>query len=259
MQRGRPASVLTVTLAASPSSPAAFQRIPPIRAAARRAGGPGTFVGGATAQEVDLRSAATRDTVVVAPMILFVVFVVLGLLLRSLVAPTLLIATVVLSFGAALGAGVLVFAHAFGYPGEDPSMPLFAFLFLVALGVDYNIFLMARVREEALAVGTRAGVIRALVSTGPVITSAGIVLAGTFAALASLPLIGFTELGVVIALGVLLDTLLVRTVLVPALVLELDRRIWWPAALARPAEQPAPAGGDRLSASSSRDGMLSVP
>jgi RND superfamily putative drug exporter len=259
VQRGRPASVLTVTLAANPSSPAAFQRIPPIRAAARRAGGPGTLVGGATAQEVDLRSAATRDTVVVAPMILFVVFVVLGLLLRSLVAPTLLIATVVLSFGAALGAGVLVFAHAFGYPGEDPSMPLFAFLFLVALGVDYNIFLMARVREEALAVGTRAGVIRALVSTGPVITSAGIVLAGTFAALASLPLIGFTELGVVIALGVLLDTLLVRTVLVPALVLELDRRIWWPAALARPAEQPAPAGGDRLSASSSRDGMLSVP
>jgi RND superfamily putative drug exporter len=191
------------------------------------------LIGGPSAQELDLRSAATRDKNVIVPLIVIVVFLILALLLRALVAPALLIATVLLSYGAALGTGAYLFKHVFGYPGEDPSLELFTFLFLVALGVDYNIFLMARVREEALTLGTRAGAVRALEVTGPVITSAGIVLAGTFSALASLPLIGFTELGFVIAFGVLIDAFLVRTILVPALVIELDRRVWWPSALGR--------------------------
>jgi RND superfamily putative drug exporter len=246
VQHGDAASLFTATLTANPSSRSAFALIAPLRAAAEAAGGSGTLVGGPTAQEVDQRAAATRDTKVIVPMILLVVFAVLGLLLRSLLAPLLLIATVLLSYGAALGTGAFLFEHAFGYPGEDPSLVLFTFLFLVALGVDYNIFLMARVREEALHLGTRRGVIRGLAMTGPVITSAGIVLAGTFAALASLPLIGFTQLGFVIAFGVLLDTLLVRTILVPALVLELDGRVWWPSRLARAAGavvRPANAPG----------------
>jgi RND superfamily putative drug exporter len=235
VQHGVASSFFTATLTANPSSRSAFDLIAPLRAVAKAAGGSGTLVGGPTAQEVDQRAAATRDTKVIVPMILLVVFAILGLMLRSLFAPVLLIATVLLSYGAALGTGAFLFEHAFGYPGEDPSLVLFTFLFLVALGIDYNIFLMARVREEALIRGTRRGVIRGLAVTGPVITSAGIVLAGTFAALASLPLIGFTELGFVIAFGVLLDTLLVRTILVPALVLELDRRVWWPSSLARAA------------------------
>jgi RND superfamily putative drug exporter len=239
VQHGAASSFFTATLTPNPSSQAAFHLIAPLRAVAKAAGGSGTLVGGPTAQEVDQRAAATRDTTVIVPMILLVVFAILGLVLRSLLAPLLLIATVLLSYGAALGTGAFLFGHAFGYPGEDPSLVLFTFLFLVALGVDYNIFLMARVREEALSRGTRRGVIRGLAMTGPVITSAGIVLAGTFAALASLPLIGFTELGFVIAFGVLLDTLLVRTILVPALVIELDGRVWWPSELARAARAPS--------------------
>jgi putative drug exporter of the RND superfamily len=225
-------SLFDVTLAANPASQSAFAVIAPLRTAAKAAGGSGILIGGPTAQEFDLRTAATRDTAVVVPLIVIVVFLILAVLLRSLVAPAVLIATVLLSYGAALGTGAFLFAHVFGYPGEDPSLVLFTFLFLVALGVDYNIFLMARVREETLRSGTRSGAVRALAVTGPVITSAGIVLAGTFAALASLPLIGFTELGFVIAFGVLIDTFLVRTILVPAVVIELDRRIWWPSALA---------------------------
>jgi RND superfamily putative drug exporter len=140
---------------------------------------------------------------------------------------------VVLSFGAALGVGSLFFTHVFGFPGTDPSLPLFTFLFLVALGVDYNIFLMARVREEALRHGTREGMKRGLAVTGAVITSAGIVLAGTFSTLAVLPLVFLTEIGFVIAFGVLLDTLIVRTLLVPALTFELGPRIWWPSTLSK--------------------------
>ncbi len=230
--RGRE-STFDVTLATNPSSQRAFDIVGGLRRLAVRTAGTSALVGGPSAQELDLRSAATRDENKIVPMILIVVFLILGLLLRALVAPALLILTVLLSYGAALGTGAFVFKHFFGYPGEDPSLELFTFLFLVALGVDYNIFLMARVREEALVLGTRIGAARALEVTGPVITSAGIVLAGTFSALASLPLIGFTELGFVIAFGVLLDTFLVRTVLVPALVIEFDRRIWWPSRLAR--------------------------
>jgi RND superfamily putative drug exporter len=154
-------------------------------------------------------------------------------LLRSVVASLLLVATVILSFAAALGVGAVVFDVLFGFPGSDPSLPLFAFIFLVALGVDYNIFLMARVREETVRHGTREGMLRGLAVTGGVITSAGIVLAGTFAVLGVLPLTFLTEIGFVIAFGVLLDTFVVRSVLVPAFVFLLDRRMWWPSSLSR--------------------------
>ncbi len=169
----------------------------------------------------------------IVPIALVVVFLILIVLLRALVAPLVLIGTVALSFAAALGIGVFFFEYVFDFPGVDPSLPLFAFIFLVALGVDYNIFLMARVREETLKHGTREGMLRGLAVTGGVITSAGIVLAGTFSALASLPLVSLTEIGFTIAVGVLLDTFLVRSVLVPALVLDLDWRTWLPSALAR--------------------------
>jgi len=161
------------------------------------------------------------------------VFVILVVLLRAIVAPVILIATVVLSFLAALGVGAVVFDVIFGFPGSDPSLPLFAFIFLVALGVDYNIFLMARVREETMKHGTRDGMLRGLAVTGGVITSAGIVLAGTFAVLGVLPLTFLTEIGFIIAFGVLLDTFVVRSILVPAIVFLLGPKIWWPSRLAR--------------------------
>jgi RND superfamily putative drug exporter len=226
-------SVFTAELSVNPTVARAYALIGPIRRIAKAAGGPTTLIGGAVAEQEDLDIAAHHDNEVILPMIIVAVSLILGLLLRSLVAPLLLIATVVLSYAAALGAGSFSFGHLFGYAGEDPSLVLFSFLFLVALGCDYNIFLMARVREESVSAGTRQGMLRALAVTGAVITSAGIVLAGTFSALASLPLVEYAEVGLVIAFGVLLDTFLVRTVLVPALVLELDRRIWWPSALWR--------------------------
>ena len=226
-------AAFTAALSVDPTSQQAMSLIAPIRKVVKAAGGPNTLVGGATAQQRDLHVAAARDDRVVVPLILIVVMLVLGLLLRSLVAPLLLVATVIFSYAAALGAGAFAFRHIFGYAGEDPSLILFSFLFLVALGCDYNIFLMARAREESAAGDTRAGVLRALSVPGAVITSAGIVLAGTFSALASLPLVAFAEVGLVIAFGVLLDTFLVRTVLVPALVMEIDGRVWWPSALSR--------------------------
>jgi RND superfamily putative drug exporter len=195
------------------------------------------LVGGASAIEYDVRQAAQRDSTVIIPIALAVVFLILIGLLRALVAPLLLIATVVLSFGAALGFSLIVFDVVFGFAGIDPSLPLFAFIFLVALGIDYNIFLMARVREETLQHGTREGMLRGLAVTGGVITSAGIVLAGTFAVLALLPLVFLTEIGFAIAFGVLLDTFIVRSVLVPALVLDAGPKVWWPSRLAR-AETP---------------------
>jgi RND superfamily putative drug exporter len=191
------------------------------------------LVGGQTAAEYDLRTSATRDNKVVIPVALAVVFVILSLLLRALLGPLLLVLSTVLSFGAALGFGIVVFNHVLHYPGEDPSLPLLCFVFLVALGIDYNIFLMARVREETHRFGTREGMVRGLAVTGTVITSAGIVLAGTFGALAVLPLVTLTEVGVVIAFGVLLDTFVVRSIIVPALVFDIGPRIWWPSRLAR--------------------------
>jgi RND superfamily putative drug exporter len=167
------------------------------------------------------------------PLVLLVVFVILALLLQALVLPLLLIGTVIVSFFAALGAGAMAFKWIFDFPGSDPSLLLLSFIFLVALGVDYNIFLMARTREETHTHGTRMGMLRGLAVTGSVITSAGIVLAGTFAVLGVLPLVFLTELGFVIAFGVLLDTLIVRSILVPALVFDVGKNIWWPSALAK--------------------------
>ncbi|MGE5636267.1 MAG: MMPL family transporter [Nocardioidaceae bacterium] len=223
---------LAALLEQDPYSTAAYDVIPPLREAVRRAD-PNALVGGPTAIEVDLREASADDTRLLIPIALLIVFLILAALLRALLAPVLLVATVILSFLAALGVGALVFDVVFGFPGSDPSLPLFAFIFLVALGVDYNIFLMARVREEALKHGTREGMLRGLAVTGGVITSAGIVLAGTFAVLAVLPLVFLTEIGFVIAFGVLLDTFLVRTLLVPALTFGWGQRIWWPSRLAR--------------------------
>ncbi len=172
------------------------------------------------------RHATTRSSF---PSLLVVIFVILIALLRSLAAPVVLIATVMLSLVAALGLSLLVIDAVFDFPGEDPSLPLFAAIFLVALGVDYNIFLMARVREEAGKMSTRAATVRGLAVTGSVITSAGVVLAGTFLVLGVLPIVALTQIGVVVALGVLLDTLIVRSLLVPAIVYWMGEKTWWPA------------------------------
>ncbi|HEX7188828.1 MAG TPA: MMPL family transporter [Actinomycetes bacterium] len=195
--------------------------------------GTDVLVGGGTAVVYDIKTESARDTRVIIPAILVVIFLVLAVLLRALVAPLLLVATVVLSFLATLGVCALVFDHVFGFAGADPSFPLFAFVFLVALGIDYNIFLMTRVREEAKRHGTRQGTLKGLAVTGGVITSAGVVLAATFSALGVLPLVPFAELGFAVAFGVLLDTLIVRSLLVPALVHELSDTVWWPWGLGR--------------------------
>lgn len=191
------------------------------------------LVGGFTAIDLDIQDASRRDNKVIIPLVLLVILLVLCVLLRSIVAPLLLVATVVLSFLATLGACALVFNHVFDFPGADTAFPLFAFVFLVALGIDYNIFLMTRVREEALTRGTRIGMLRGLTVTGGVITSAGIVLAATFTALGVLPLVFLAELGFAVSFGVLLDTFVVRSLLVPALTLQLGDRVWWPGALAK--------------------------
>jgi putative drug exporter of the RND superfamily len=235
--------LVQATLDPPPYSTDAFDLIDPIRDAAAGVAA-GTLVGGASAVEFDVREAAAWDSAVIPPIVLVVVFVILMLLLRAVVAPLVLIATVILSFLAALGVGYFAFEFIFDFPGSDPSLPLFAFVFLVALGVDYNIFLVARAREETLTHGTRAGILRALAVTGGVITSAGIVLAGTFSVLAILPLVFLTEIGFVVAFGVLLDTFLVRSVLVPSLFLKLGPKVWWPSALARRDGGPGGPEGD---------------
>ncbi|HVH00023.1 MAG TPA: MMPL family transporter [Miltoncostaeaceae bacterium] len=236
---GPPGTRLAVTLVPNPYSTEAFDLIPDLRDVAKQAGGPDTLVGGPTATEYDLRVASERDLKVIPPIVLVVIAVIIGLLLRAIVAPLILIATVILSFLAALGVSALAFDWIFDFPGEDASLPLFGFIFLVAVGVDYNIFLMARVREEAARHGTHEGMIRGLAVTGAVITSAGIVLAGTFAVLGVLPLVGLTEIGFLVAFGILLDTILVRSVLVPALVMEIGDHVWWPSRLVRRAARAA--------------------
>ena len=195
--------------------------------------GTDVLVGGGTAVVLDIKTESARDNRVIIPAILLVIFLVLALLLRAVVAPLLLVLTVVLSFLATLGVCALVFDNVFGFAGADPSFPLFAFVFLVALGIDYNIFLMTRVREEARLHGTQRGTLKGLAVTGGVITSAGVVLAATFSALGVLPLVPFAELGFAVAFGVLLDTLIVRSLLVPALVHQLDDKVWWPFGLRR--------------------------
>jgi RND superfamily putative drug exporter len=191
------------------------------------------IVGGQSATILDARNASAHDRNLVIPIVLVVVFLVLCVLLRALLVPLLLVATVVLSFTATLGVSALAFNHVFGFAATDPGFPLFAFVFLVALGVDYNIFLMTRVREESLRHGTREGIRRGLAVTGAVITSAGVVLAATFAVLGVVPLVALAEVGFAVAFGVLLDTFVVRSLLVPALGYDLGRLIWWPSQLAR--------------------------
>jgi putative drug exporter of the RND superfamily len=236
--QGPSGTLLQATLEPNPYSTDAFDLVEPIRRAAHRAS-PETLVGGPTAVEFDVRDAAGWDSKVIPPIILCVVFLILAALLRAVVAPLILIGTVILSFLAALGVGYFAFEFIFDFPGSDPSLPLFAFVFLVALGVDYNIFLIARAREETIKHGSEQGIRRALAVTGAVITSAGIVLAGTFSVLAVLPLTFLTELGFVVAFGVLLDTFLVRSILVPAIALTLGDSFWWPSALSRPTDEPA--------------------
>jgi putative drug exporter of the RND superfamily len=233
VERGPAGAKLEVTLDVDPYSTAAFDLIPGIRAAARASAGGEVLVGGPSAEEYDLRQSAVHDNRLIVPLALVVVFLILALLLRAITAPLVLIATVIASYFAALGLGAFFFDNVFGLTRMAPDLPLFTFIFLVALGVDYNIFLMARVREEAFTRGTRLGTVRGLAVTGAVITSAGLVLAGTFATLAVLPLVTLTEIGFVVAVGVLIDTFLVRSLLVPALVLEIGDRVWWPSALVR--------------------------
>jgi RND superfamily putative drug exporter len=236
------------TLTSAPDSQAAYATIDRARAAVHAVPGADALVGGNTAINLDVQRAAAHDRNLIIPIILAVVFVILGLLLRALVAPIMLIATVVLSFAAALGVSALFFNNVFNFGGADTSFPLFVFVFLVALGIDYNIFLMTRVREEAQRHGARTGALTGLAATGGVITSAGFVLAGTFAVLATLPVTFLTELGFAVAFGVLLDTLVVRSVLVTALNLDLGRWVWWPSRLAREPSPEAELLGDQSAA-----------
>ena len=186
------------------------------------------MVGGTTAVAIDTKDTSIHDRNLIIPVVLVVILLILMLLLRSVLAPVLLIATTVLSFGTAMGTAALVFNHILDLPGADPSVPLYGFVFLVALGIDYNIFLMTRVREESITHGTRQGILRGLAVTGGVITSAGIVLAATFSALAVLPILFLLQLAFIVAFGVLLDTFVVRTLLVPALTYDIGPAIWWP-------------------------------
>ncbi|QDE35496.1 MMPL family transporter [Microbacterium foliorum] len=191
------------------------------------------LVGGVTATAIDTNDASIHDRNLIIPVVLVVIMLILMLLLRSILAPVLLIITTVLSFGTAMGVSALVFNGVFDFPGADPAVPLYGFVFLVALGIDYNIFLMTRVREESLEHGTREGVLRGLSITGGVITSAGLVLAATFAALGVIPILFLAQLAFIVAFGVLLDTFVVRSLLVPALAYDLGRVIWWPSKLWR--------------------------
>jgi RND superfamily putative drug exporter len=240
-------SMMSVTLDDPPDSPAAQATVERVRDAVHAVPGADAKVGGYTAIVLDTKNAAAHDRDLIIPLVLLVVLVILGLLLRAIVAPLLLVATVVLSFAAALGASALIFDHWLGFAGVDTSFPLFVFVFLVALGIDYNIFVMTRVREEAQRHGTRRGALIGLAATGGVITSAGLVLAGTFSVLATLPLVAFAEIGFAVAFGVLLDTLVVRSILVTALNLDVGKRVWWPSRLSR-AAQPQPEGGAEATA-----------
>ncbi|MER6404337.1 MMPL family transporter [Streptomyces viridosporus] len=222
-----------VTLDSAADSDAAKDTVARLRTALHDIPGADALVGGYTAQQYDTLRTAERDRTLIVPVVLVVIFLVLTVLLRSLLMPALLVATVAVNFLATIGVSALVFPHVFGFTGTDPSVPLYGFVFLVALGVDYNIFLMSRVREESLRHGARQGVLRGLVSTGGVITSAGVVLAATFAALGVIPLAFLAQVAFIVAFGVLLDTLVVRSLLVPALALDLGPVAWWPGRLAR--------------------------
>ncbi|WP_345751416.1 MMPL family transporter [Microbacterium rhizophilus] len=226
------AVLLQATLSDAADSLAAEQTIRDLRASFADAA-PGVLVGGSTATDLDTNEASIRDRTLIVPIVLGVILVILMLLLRSVLAPILLTLTTVLSFGTAMGVAALVFEHVLDVPGADPAVPLYGFVFLVALGIDYNIFLMSRVREESLAHGTREGILRGLRLTGGIITSAGLVLAATFTALSVIPVLFLVQIAFIVAFGVLLDTFVVRSLLVPALATDVGRAIWWPSKLSR--------------------------
>ncbi|WP_405455212.1 MMPL family transporter [Streptomyces sp. NBC_00101] len=219
---------IDATLRAEADSDAAKSAVERLRESVHAVPGAQAVVGGYSAQQLDTRTTAEEDRGLIVPVVLAIILVILMALLRSVLLPVLLVATVGLSYLATLGVSALVFQHAFGFSGTDASVPLYGFVFLVALGVDYNIFLMSRVREESLLHGTRQGVLRGLITTGGVITSAGVVLAATFAALLVIPLAFLVQIAFIVAFGVLLDTLVVRSLLVPALVLDIGPASWWP-------------------------------
>ncbi|NAZ84274.1 MMPL family transporter, partial [Kineococcus sp. R8] len=223
-------AVVNATLADGPDSTAATETVQRLRTALAAAD-VDALVGGSTATQLDTLDAARHDRALIIPVVGVAVLLVLVLLLRSVLAAVVLMACTVLSYAATVGIAALVFDHVLGFPGADPVVPLYAFVFLVALGVDYSIFLMTRVREESLQHGTRTGTLLGLRATGGVITSAGVVLATTFAALAVVPLLFLAQLAFLVAFGVLLDTLLVRSFLVPALAHDLGDRVWWPSRL----------------------------
>jgi RND superfamily putative drug exporter len=223
----------TGTLTNPPDSAAAERTVDAARSAVHAVPGAHALVGGDTAVKLDVARASDHDNKVIIPLVLVVVLLILGLLLRAVVAPVVLILTVVLSFAAALGVSSFAFQHLFHFQGEDNAFPLFVFVFLVALGIDYNIFLMTRVREESAHRGTRSGALAGLAATGGVISSAGLILASTFGVLGTLPIVSFAEIGFAVCLGVLLDTFVVRSVLVTALAMDLDHRLWWPSSLGR--------------------------
>ena len=224
-------NLYNVAMAEAADSPAASATVDRLRTELGKLPGADALVGGTTAVNVDVEASAEHDRNWVIPIVLAISFVILIILLRALIAPLLLLGSVILSFLAALGVAAFVSQELFNRPTEDNGYPLFVFIFLVALGIDYNIFLMTRVREETLRLGTRPGILRGLTVTGGVITSAGFVLAATFAVLTTLPLTQFLQIGFAVAFGVLLDTLLVRTVLVPALCYDVGPSIWWPSSL----------------------------
>ncbi|OKJ63215.1 hypothetical protein AMK27_09630 [Streptomyces sp. CB02009] len=234
---------IDVTLTDAADSDAAAAAVARLRTSVHAVPGADALVGGYTAQRYDTQRTAERDRMLIVPVVLAVILAILVVLLRSLLMPLLLVATVALNFFATLGVSALVFQHVFGFSGTDSSVPLYGFVFLVALGVDYNIFLMSRVREESLRHGVREGVLRGLTATGGVITSAGVVLAATFAALGVIPLAFLVQIAFIVAFGVLLDTLVVRSLLVPALVRDLGPVAWWPGRLSRTATGPGPEGG----------------
>ncbi|GFZ84918.1 MMPL family transporter [Nesterenkonia alkaliphila] len=241
---------ISATLTSPGDSQAAEETVRQLRMELDSLSGP-TLVGGTSATQLDTNETAQRDLRVIIPAVLVAITVILVLLLRSLVAPLLLVGTTVLSFLTALGISAVVFNHIFGFPGADPTVPLYGFMFLVALGVDYNIFLMTRAREETPGLGAAEGTLRSLVVTGGVITSAGIVLAATFSALAVLPIMFMVQLAFLVALGVLIDTFVVRTLQVPALCADIGQKIWWPSKLSGPQARASASASRSRSASSS--------
>lgn len=242
-------TLVSAPLLTDATSPDSFVTVEKARDAVGGIDEADALVGGSSAILLDMDHANNHDNMLIIPLVLLVVMIILMVLLRAVLAPLLLMLTVVLSFGAALGLSSLLFHYVFGFAGADASLPLFVFVFLVALGIDYNIFLMTRVREETATLGTRRGALVALSATGGVITSAGLVLAATFLVMSTMPLVMFVEIGVAVALGVMLDTLVVRSVLVTALNLDLGSKIWWPSSLDRGSadREESPAAGAEVS------------